>query len=47
MLAYTYKRKPRDHKKYLYAHGFTNFPKLNNATNSRACKNHPRGVIVK
>lgn len=46
-LTYTYKRKARDHKKYLYAHGFSNFPELNNTTNSRACKNHPRGVIVK
>lgn len=36
-----------DHKWYLYAHGFSNFPELNNATDSRARKNHPRGVIVK
>lgn len=44
---YGLKKRLEDHKQYLYAHSFSNFPELNNTTNSRACKNHPRGVIVK
>lgn len=40
-------KKAKGSQKILYAHGFSNFPELNNATNSRASKNHPRGVVVK